>query len=183
MKVLLVDNGSSLLDKLQSLIPVAEITKKWFEVSAEDACGYDLIVLSGSSTYSIIHDYQYFKGEVELVRNTKTPIIGICFGLELIVRAFGGRLKEIPKQLHGIREIELMNQELFKAPKIKVYENHRFVISKLPENFVILAKSHDGPEVIKHKDLPIYGLQFQPENFVEETEGDELFLKLLSKFK
>ena len=76
-------------------------------------------------------------------------------------------------------EVRLLDKNLGEGI-VRVFESHRWVVDKLPETFDVLALSNDGPEIIKHKNLPLYGFQFHPENFVEESEGDELFLKILN---
>jgi GMP synthase-like glutamine amidotransferase len=180
MKVLLIDNGTILLDKLQKLIPGNEITKNVGDIKASDALDFDLIVLSGSSKNNVLYNKGSFNEEIKIIGSGK-PILGICFGCELVGYAFGAELKKLPEKQQGIYEVEILDKSLGMRD-IKVYEGHRWVISKLPKVFDVLAKSENGPEIVKHKTLPIYGLQFHPENMVEETEGDELFLKLLSRF-
>ena len=175
MRILLVDNGSNLLHKLQKLIPGDEITVA--SDGIETINEYDLIVLSGGP-----HNVsENFNKEVDVIKSGK-PVIGICFGCELIASAFGGEIKELSEKQKGIYEIELQDMKLGGPKKIKVYEGHKQFISRVPEEFEILAKSEKGPEIIKHKTLPIYGLQFHPENLVEETDGDELFMNLLKQF-
>ena len=180
MRILLIDNGSSLLKKLQQLIPGSEITKVFDSVKLSDVNDYDLIVLSGGGHHNVIFEREKFLEEIRIIRSGK-PIIGICFGCELIANAFDGELEELPSEQKGIYKIEILDEVL--GPKtMQVYEGHKWYISKLPEGFEVLAISDRGPEIIKHKTLPIYGLQFHPENMVNETGGDELFLNLLSCF-
>ncbi len=182
MKVLLIDNGTSLLDKLQELIPGIEIIKKWNNILDSDLNYFDLVILSGSSNSSVVWQHEDFKDEINLIRSSKVPLIGICFGSELIAYSFGGSLRELTTRHKGIRSINIVDDFGFHKPVISVYENHRWIIDKMPQEFSVLAKSDDGPEAIKHINLPIYGLQFHPENFVDITEGDEFFLGILSKF-
>lgn len=179
MKVLLIDNGSNLLSKLQELIPGSEVTVKYNDIKLSDSNNFDLIVLSGGGKHNILFEEDFFREEISMVRSGK-PVVGICFGCELVARAFGGELVELPENQKGVYEIEILDKTLGSG-SIKVYEGHRWAISKVPNEFEVLAKSETGPEIIKHKTLPIYGLQFHPENMVDKTAGDELFLKLLSK--
>ncbi len=180
MRILLIDNGTTLLDKLKELIPGDEIVHAYDDFD-KDNHDFDLTVLSGGSKYQLVGNEDKFAKELDFIKNTSKPVIGICFGYELIATAFGATLKELPENKKGIYEVEILEENLGKG-KIKVCESHRWVVDKLSDIFEILAKSDDGPEMIKHKEKPIYGLQFHPENFVEQTEGDELFLKLLSQF-
>lgn len=180
MKILLIDNGTTLLNKLKELIPGEEIIRT-FDNFNNDTTDFDLVILSGGSKYQLRDNEEKFQKEIGFIKNTKIPIVGICFGYELIVTAFGGTLKELNENKRGMYEVQVLDNNLGKGI-IRVYESHRWVVDTLPDIFEVLAVSNDGPEIIKHKEKLIYGLQFHPENFVEETEGDELFLKLLSQF-
>ena len=178
MKILLIDNGTTLLNKLQQLIPGNEITHT-FDDFDKDTTNFDLAILSGGSRYQLVGNENRFEKEIKFITLANIPIIGICFGYELIATAFGASLKELQSNRKGIYQIQVLDEKLGKG-EIKVFESHRWVIDKLPEIFKILAISEDGPELIKHTERPIYGMQFHPENFVEETEGDELFFKILT---
>jgi GMP synthase (glutamine-hydrolysing) len=180
MRILLIDNGTTLLNKLKQLIPGDEIVHTYDDFD-KDTNNFDLVILSGGSKYQLVRNENVFEREINFIRNTTKPVIGICFGYELITLAFGATLKELPENKKGIYEIEIIDEDLG-TRKIKVFESHRWVVDRLPGVFDVLAISEDGPEIIKHKEKFIYGLQFHPENFTEETEGDELFLKLLSQF-
>jgi GMP synthase (glutamine-hydrolysing) len=179
MKVLLIDNGTSLLERLKQLIPGAEVVRRWDQLGNVSAADYELIVLSGSRDHAVVWEEELFEAECNLIRSAETPIVGICFGCELITRSFGGELRRLSDRCHGIKEIRVIDRGLFDGPHLNVYESHHWVISQCPADFQILAESTDGPEIIKHKSRPIYGLQFHPENLVDQTEGDELFLNLL----
>lgn len=181
MKILLINNGTTLLNKLKELIPGDEVIHV-FDDFDKDPTHFDLAILSGGSKYELIGNEKKFEKELSFIKNTKIPIIGICFGYELIALAFGASLKKLPENKKGIYEIEIIDENLGKG-KIKVCESHRWVIDNLPSIFEVLAKSEEGPEIIKHKDLPIYGLQFHPENLADGTDGDEIFTKLLSILK
>lgn len=180
MKILLIDNGTTLLNKLKALIPGDEVTHAYDDVDV-DTHNFDLAILSGGSKYQLVGNEDKFEKEINFIKNTKIPIIGICFGYELVATAFGATLKELPENKKGMYEVRVLDESLG-VGVIKVYENHRWVVDQLPEVFDVLAVSDDGLEIIKHKNLSIYGMQFHPENLVEETGGDELFLKLLSRF-
>jgi GMP synthase-like glutamine amidotransferase len=181
MKILLIDNGTTLLNKLQELIPGSEVTVKCNNIDIGEAESFDLIVLSGSSTSSVLLNHADFTKEIEIILKSQKPIIGICFGCELIVYAFGGKLKALAQPHGGVREIEITNKDYSNNEKIRVYEHHRYIIDELPIGFSVFAKSLDGPEAIKHDTLPIFGLQFHPENLVDDNDGKEIFTKIFNQ--
>lgn len=181
MRILLIDNGSSLTDKLKQLIPGSEITKKFGEAKTTDVNDFDLIILSGGGFHNVLQNEGEFQEEIKIIESGK-PLIGICFGCELIAHVFGAKRKKLEKEQIGTYDIDVISESLGGPKSIKVYEGHKWGISELPDIFEILAKSESGPEIIKHKTLPIFGIQFHPENLVNETEGDELFLKMLRNF-
>jgi GMP synthase-like glutamine amidotransferase len=181
MQVLLIDNGTSLLSKLQLLIPSTEITRRWDDLSDLDINSFNIIILSGSVEASVFWQHDLFKDEINIIKNGSIPVIGICFGCQLIAHAFGGTLKELDEKHKGKREVIVLDKEFSNKETISVFENHKWIIDKIPEDFKILAESSEGPEAIKHINKPIYGFQFHPEHLVDETEGDSIFLGLFNK--
>lgn len=180
MKILLIDNGTTLLNKLRKLIPGEEIVHT-FDNFDTDTTDFNLVILSGGSRYQLVGNENKFSKEINFIQNTNVPVIGICFGYELIAIAFGATLKELSENKKGMYEVQVLDEHLGKRI-VRVYESHKWVVDSLSGVFEVLGISNDGPEIIKHKQKTIYGMQFHPENFIEETEGDELFLKLLSQF-
>lgn len=179
MKILLIDNGTSLLSKLQKLIPDSEITLNYQEVKNVNVNNFDLVILSGSKDSSVVWDHENYTDEINFIKECTIPLIGICFGSELINFAFGGTLKEMSSRHHGLRTINILNREIIGFPFVSVYENHRWIIEKLADQFIVLGESDDGPEIIRHIKNPIYGLQFHPENLADESYGDEIFFNII----
>ena len=186
-KILIIDNNTLHLKKLEKLLPFEATLLSWKEASIEKTKDVDIIILTGGSHIpSIMGHEDIFAQELEIIRTTQVPIIGICFGCELIARALGATLKRLPERRSSIIEIITTDDQkiLFEKPeKISVYEGHTWAIETLPPGtFAILAKSDDGPEIIKHRTLPLWGLQFHPENKIKETAGAEVFLRILKKY-
>ncbi len=184
MKVLLIDNESTLLEKLKKLIPGSEIIKKWNDLSDEENENYDFLILSGS-THSAVWEEKEFLNEMRLIRKASAPIIGICFGCELIARSFGGTLKELTEKEKGITTMRVTIPDPIFSQRMSfdAYMNHRWAIDTIPDGFTVLAESPCGPAVIQHKTLPIIGLQFHPEHLSDKTFGDEIFFNVLEKFR
>lgn len=114
----------------------------------------------------------------------KLPIYGICLGHQTIGQAFGGNIVRAKKLMHGKSSpISHDNQGLFKglSQPFDAIRYHSLVIDKatLPECLSITAESDDGEIMgVRHKSLPIEGVQFHPES-VLTIEGRQMLQNLL----
>ncbi len=114
------------------------------------------------------HDTQIvFHQEMAMVNDLTLPILAICFGHQLIGRAFGVEVEDLGQTIRAFKEIKLLNQDsLFDGlpNMIRVHESHRQGLSKLPREFRHLAESPTSRiEAVVHKSRPLYGVQFHPE--------------------
>ncbi len=177
MKILLIDNGTKHLGKLKDLLKDNDIDvyKLFSKYPTDDQ--YDLIVLSGGSQISITAAPEIFEQEIDLIKKTKTPIIGICQGCEIVAYTFNSELEYLEHKTKGIKRIELLSTLFNLDEQIYVYEAHHFAIKKLGNELVELAKSNDGVEIFRHRNKQILGMQFHPEMFVDKTLGDDIFRK------
>lgn len=95
------------------------------------------------------------------------PILGICYGMQLIVSHFGGKIQHQTKREYGQAILQIKNSHpLLEGLTLeeKVWMSHGDTISELPIDFIALASTSNAPyAVIAHKNLPIFGLQFHPE--------------------
>lgn len=95
------------------------------------------------------------------------PILGICYGMQLLVQAFGGEVAQSAKREFGRAEILCdSNDPLFRglSSPIEVWMSHCDKVVKLPPGYQAIAHSENSPSAAladhKHK---VYGLQFHPE--------------------
>jgi para-aminobenzoate synthetase len=181
MKTLLIDNGSTLLNRLQLLSPGDETVVTYANIPA-DVHSYDLIVLSGSSQFPVLGNEAALAAEIDLIRTAAVPVIGICFGHELIVHAFGGEIIHLGSSQKGINEIEVVAEHPMFGDRTSfaVYENHQYGVRTLPSPLKALAVVGDVVAVLEHRERPVYGFQFHPEHLTDEQYGDEVFLRLFS---
>jgi len=182
MKILIVDNGSTYLAKLKSLTSKYPTSiKKYSTLTVADHTGFDLIILSGGHNYPVIDHDSVYQLEIDLIKDSPTPILGICLGFELIAHVFDATLVQISAKEKSILEIGKIVQDpvLDGLSSLKVFENHRYVVRDVGPSLVAIAGSVDGIEIIRHKDRLIYGFQFHPEMFRDETQGDELFANFI----
>jgi anthranilate synthase component II len=138
---------------------------------------------------------------VELIRTFahKIPILGICLGHQAIGYAFNGNIINAREIMHGkVSEISHNGLSLFNTlpGSLYVMRYHSLVIEKdsVPSELEILATSTDDNEImaVKHKEYPVYGLQFHPEsigtkqgkqlleNFIAETRKEKGIYETLS---
>lgn len=182
MKILIIDNGTSFLAQLTDMATAQGHNQvevmKFSHIDLAKTPNYDLIILSGGHSLIVVnHDVEY-GNEIKLIKESGKPILGICLGCELIAYSFDSDLELLKHREKSLVELEILESSpLTKAlDKAKVHESHRWYIKKLGPNLKALAKSEDGIEIIKHVNLPIYGLQFHPE--LDPKEGAALLRNL-----
>ena len=111
----------------------------------------------------------------------KIPMLGVCLGHQSIGQAFGGDVVHAKTLYHGKQStITLADDPIFAGmPKIiDVARYHSLVVKleTLPDCFEVLAKTDDDEIMaMKHKTLPVYGLQFHPESIL--TDGGKMIVK------
>ena len=139
------------------------------------------IILSGGPA-SVYAKDAYFcdEGIFEL----GLPILGICYGMQLIAHKFGGSVVPAASKEYGKAEISLTcESDLFKdTPKDQVvWMSHADKVEALPSNFKLLAKTKSS-EFCAYADekAKIYALQFHPE--VAHSEFGDAILKNFAKF-
>ena len=114
----------------------------------------------------------------------RIPILGVCLGHQAIGEVFGGSIVHAQKAVHGkISRIQHNAKYLFEGLKneLIVTRYHSLIIDKkgLPVNLEITAESLEGEIMgVKHKEYPIFGLQFHPESISTER-GKEMIGKFL----
>ena len=124
----------------------------------------DGIILSGGP--ASVYDENSPKINNELFK-LNVPVLGICYGSQLIVYINGGEVTSAKRREYGFAEIEVISEDpLFKdlPDKFTVWMSHGDVIEKLSENFISIAKTDNSPyAAIKSKMFPFWGVQFHPE--------------------
>jgi anthranilate synthase component 2 len=104
----------------------------------------------------------------------KKPILGVCLGHQAIGAAFGGNIVRAQQIMHGkVSAITHTGTDVFKGlpSPFNVTRYHSLAIerSTLPDCLEVTAQTDDGEIMgIRHKTLPIYGVQFHPESVLSE---------------
>ena len=115
---------------------------------------------------------KYFSGKV--------PILGVCLGHQSVGAAFGGEIIKAGKLMHGkTSEVRHDGKTLFKdlPNPFTATRYHSLVLNRktLPDCFEITAESDDNEIMgIRHKELPVEGVQFHPESILTPDGKDLL---------
>jgi para-aminobenzoate synthetase component II len=123
---------------------------------------------------------EYFAGKI--------PIFGVCLGHQSIAQVFGGEVIRAEHLMHGKTSKIFHNQHsIFKdiPSSFNATRYHSLIVKKetLPDCLEITAETEEGEIMaIRHKTLPIEGVQFHPESIMTEY-GKELLKNFLNSYK
>ncbi|CAO1617787.1 unnamed protein product [Parajaminaea phylloscopi] len=139
------------------------------------------IILSGSP-YSV-YDEGAPRVDPEVFK-LNVPILGICYGLQEIAWNHGGKVDPHDRREYGQSMVSIVKtgdskmDALFAniaEPEMPVWMSHGDQLSKMPEDFEVIAKTATSPyTAIAHRNRPMYGIQFHPE-VTHSPKGKELF--------
>lgn len=95
------------------------------------------------------------------------PILGICYGMQLITHLLGGQVERAGKREYGKAMIDVVNEHpLFQglAPQQQCWMSHGDFVAGVPDGFVACAFTPDTPyAAFAHDEKRVYGVQFHPE--------------------
>ena len=112
------------------------------------------------------------------------PILGVCLGHQAIGAAFGGRVIRAPEPVHGkLSPILHEGQGVFAGvpSPFEATRYHSLIVERasLPSALEITAQTEDGLIMgLRHRDLPVEGIQFHPESYTTE-HGKQLLRNFL----
>ena len=175
--ILVIDNYDSFTFNVVQALQC--VTKDEVKVVRDDECSVDELFAMNPSYLVISPGPGEPSGagiskEAVLRFAGKIPILGICLGHQAIAEAYGAKITQGKFIKHGIvEEIDLDGRGLFRniGKSAKFTRYHSLVIdeSTLPAEFEVTARAKDGDIMgIRHKTLPIEGIQFHPESIASE---------------
>ena len=193
-KIIIIDFGSQFTQliarRIRELGVFSEIiSHKKTDIrsmSEKNICG---IILSGGPLN--VHQKDKFSFDKKILK-LGIPILGICFGHQILSNEMGGKVKRSNQREFGLAEIikisnSLLTKNFFnKRNKNQVWMSHSDQVTKIPRNFKIAASSKNSKlTIIENKTSKFYGVQFHPE--VTHTNRGKIllrnFLFLICKIK
>jgi len=184
-KVVIIDFGSQFTQliarRIRELGVFSEIVShKKIRTSDINQSVRGIILSGGPLNVYQINKYSFDKKILEL----NIPILGICFGHQILSKLNGGRVKQSKHREFGLANIfrkrdSLLTKNFYNMKKNKkVWMSHADQVSKLPKNFQVVASSTNSKyAIVENKLKKFYGVQFHPE--VTHTENGK---KLISNF-
>ncbi len=118
----------------------------------------------------------------------RIPLLGVCLGHQTIGQAFGGRVVRHEQIVHGKTDmIEHDGKGVFAGlpSPLRATRYHSLVVARdeLPDCLTVNAWLNDGTIMgLRHRELPIHGVQFHPESIASE-HGHELLKNFLDEVK
>jgi anthranilate synthase/aminodeoxychorismate synthase-like glutamine amidotransferase len=122
---------------------------------------------------------------VEVIRRLgpRVPTLGVCLGHQAIVEAFGGEIGQAQALLHGKSSpVEHDGRGVFAGlpETIEAGRYHSLAAVRIPDELEITARTSDGEVMgVRHRELPIEGVQFHPESVLTPL-GPQLARNFLS---
>ena len=184
-KILIIDFGSQFTQliarRIRELGVFSEIiSHKKIKIKDVDKSIKGIILSGGPLNVYQINEYSFDKKII----NLNIPILGICFGHQILSKLNGGRVRQSKHREFGLANIfkkneSLLTKNFFNKQKFKkVWMSHADQVSKLPKNFKVVASSANSKfAIVENKLKKFYGIQFHPE--VTHTENGK---KLISNF-
>jgi GMP synthase (glutamine-hydrolysing) len=117
------------------------------------------------------------------ILDIKVPVLGICYGLQLLCSHYGGKVEPAKDREYGKAKLQvLFESDLFKDVKTNsvVWMSHGDFLTKLPDGFKIIGESKHSPIcAISNEYEQVYGVQFHPE-VAHTEEGKKIIKNFLS---
>ena len=182
-KILIIDFGSQFTQliarRIRELGVFSEIVSHKKINSLKIFTNVIGVILSGGPL-NVYNSYKFRFNRKVLFLNI--PILGICFGHQIISKELGGRVKKSKFREFGLAEIKKVNNSLLiknffnNKNTNNVWMSHADHVSKLPNGFKVVASSKNSKfTIIENNKKKYYGVQFHPE--VTHTNKGKILLK------
>ena len=118
------------------------------------------------------------------ISEEKIPVLGICYGLHLLIHQLGGKIEAHNSKEYGKTKLNIINSNILLDSLEKeevVWMSHGDQVKEMPDGFEILAETETCPiAVYGNTEKQIYGVQFHPE-VVHTAKGNQVLDNFISK--
>jgi len=166
-KIIILDFGGQttqlIARRIREFGVYSEIISGTENIEKADKAGLKGIIFSGSP-YSV-YDKEAPKPD-NSVYALGVPVLGICYGLQLMTTHFGGTVQNMKHKEFGRAPVTFeQNLGLFRdvASGFQSWMSHGDSIETPGKGFTIAARSENHPAVLVNRELNLYGIQFHPE--------------------
>lgn len=170
--VLVIDFGSPytqmLMRQIRNLGVYSELRPHTVTAEEVQALHPKAIILSGGPYY--IHDEHKYRVDTSIY-SSGIPILGICYGAQLIADHFGGKVEHVAERSYHTEKIKIERDALLfrdLEKELNVYISKGDTISSVPKQFEVDAKTKNLIAAFSNESEKVFGIQFYPE--VKETE-------------
>lgn len=168
-KILILDFGSQYTQLIARRIREAKVYSEIhpYNISMGKIKDFNAkgIILSGGP--SSVHDKKAPTISKEIY-NLGIPVLGVCYGMQLTTKLFGGKVKKSSKREFGVGSVKVTTEKgIFsglKSNNMQVLMSHGDRVETVPKDFKITAKTNNGViGAMSNEKAQIYGVQFHPE--------------------
>ena len=185
-RVVVVDYGSQytqlIARRIRERHVYCEVVPPWVETETVRGLAPQALILSGGPASVLAEGSPRINEEI---LDLGVPVLGICYGMQLLVQHLGGLVEPAGEREYGRAELHVSAADealLAGVPASSTaWMSHGDRVERLPDCFEVIATSQNSPfAAIRHRERPLYGLQFHPE--VAHTEaGPQLLDNFLGK--
>ena len=181
MMLLLVDNGSIFTENIVKVLlsNKTEHTLTTFDkTNLDDLSKFDSVILSGRRHNDQTMNALNSKIVTHCVLEKK-PLLGICYGAEILALTVGGTIRKMSSIQKGPSIVQVKQNNPLCNGVIHVYQSHSYEISSLGKSLLQLGSSDSCKnEIIQYQNEKIFGTQFHPEMTKDGLSLIEKFINL-----
>jgi GMP synthase-like glutamine amidotransferase len=138
-----------------------------------------IIVLGSAAS---VHDRASWQISLEEwlrpVIELSVPVLGCCYGHQMLAYMFGGEIGFVradQSKLKGVRQVEILNNDLCHTGARSLIVTHAEMVQKLPSSMRVIARSSEvAIDGLVHQNKPVFGFQAHPEATEVFLHGHEM---------
>jgi len=167
-KIAVVDFGGQythlIARRIRELGVYSEVVPPTVSIENLRRGGFKGVVLSGGPRSVYEEGAPHVDGRI---LTSGLPVLGICYGHQLMAYLLGGKVARAPKREYGRTLMRIVDEDDILAglgPEQVVWMSHRDAVVMPPRGFRVLAFTDGSPvAAMRHERMPLYGVQFHPE--------------------